>query len=164
MRRTLAMITAAIATFVLLAAPAAAQTDPYEGDTGGITTDNPNPVVGSQVNIFGHGCDPGSTVTILVGGVVVGTTVADANGDFTFVITAPGTPGPAEVTAQCGVETFSLTLNVVAAAAGASGQLPTTGSDAFPLVKIGAVLMGAGAIAVLAARRQRRPATVATNS
>jgi len=180
MRRTLALITAVVGTVVLLAAPAAAQ---YEGGLlVTISTDTPNPPVGSQVNILGAGCPPGSTVTLFVDGVSVGTATADADGEFAFVITAPSTPGPVEVTAQCGDEppgVAELTLNVVAAGAGAGagapglgasagaggqlatsaaagGQLATTGSDTFPIVRIGAVLLAVGGIAVLATRRQRR--------
>jgi hypothetical protein len=165
MRRPAAIIIAVVATLLMFAAPASAQED-YDG-TGGISTPTPNPFVGARVTIIGHGCDPGSTVTIYLETAQVGSAVADANGEFTTIITAPDTPGPITVIARCGDNSYALSLNVTAAEALSTTEtnsLAVTGTESLPLARLGMVLVAVGVLAVIAARRSRRNAPVSVHS
>ncbi|MBK5224749.1 MAG: hypothetical protein JJE52_18120 [Acidimicrobiia bacterium] len=171
MRRTTALIAATLAAVALFASPVAAQD--YDGVTTGLTTTTATPEPGGTIVIAGTGCAPGQTVNAFISDSPAGSTTANASGAFSASITAPTTPGQYRINAVCGTQVFGIVVNVGGLGApptqapggdtGGAGELPVTGSNSLPLVKVGAVLIAAGGIAVLAVRRQR-PATVSVSS
>jgi LPXTG cell wall anchor motif len=86
--------------------------------------------------------------------VVLGRTTADDDGSFSTTVTIPSStdPGVYTLSAISGGEVLSVaTLRVVAAA----GGLPFTGTDVGPGLAIGAGLIVAGGLLLLAVRRRR---------
>jgi LPXTG-motif cell wall-anchored protein len=137
--------------------------------TGGTTstTGSEIPTVtvvrGETVDVSGHGCLPGETVTVTFDdGTVLGTFTADENGDFVTTITIPSnaTLGEHLITATCGDLQQFLKVNVLAEQVNnpgvSNGELPRTGSsNTGPLVGIGAAAMVLGAAFVYGSRRPR---------
>ena len=138
--------------------------------TGGgpVTTTTPDiPTVtvvrGQTVDVTGHGCEPGATVSVTYDdGTDLGSFTADDNGDFVTTITIPAgsTTGEHLVTATCGDLQQFLKVNVlgedVTAPGVGSGTLPRTGSsNTAPLVGIGAAALVLGAAFVYGSRRPR---------
>jgi hypothetical protein len=126
----------------------------------GIVVDDPTPDPGGQVTVTGESCEVGATVTISLGGVVVGTAVVGADGTFTATFTVPAdtAPGTYEVSVtNCATEVLGTTITV----GGPQGTaLPRTGSNSTePLVRTGVVLVAAGVVLVYAVRR-RQQATI----
>ncbi|HEY6531139.1 MAG TPA: LPXTG cell wall anchor domain-containing protein [Acidimicrobiales bacterium] len=121
---------------------------------------------GVTVTITGSGFLPNCTIVITLGpsGTVLGETVSDANGNFSFDFPAPQQPGTYSVTASDGVNAQTVEFTVVAAATPVegAGTLPYTGnSSSIPVAQIGAVMVAAGAVLVLGVRkRQHRVAAV----
>ena len=172
-RRSAASLTGlaiGVTALVGLAGPAQAQDPKYpaspaprqEGAGAGASDTTPAP--GQQVTVSsGAGTfTPGSTVTVTVGGEVVGTVTAGADGSAVITITAPTTPGRFQVvfsgTDDGAAATESIALTVQAAAAGGggfAGGLPRTGADAVvPMAASGIALVLAGAGAIVVARRR----------
>jgi hypothetical protein len=98
------------------------------------------------------GCTPGEVVTF---SLVSGSATATCTGSATVTLTAPSTVGTFTVTASAPSGTASATLRVVAQAAAAE-ELPRSGSDSLPIVRIGAGLLiaGLGLIGVVWYRRR----------
>ena len=120
---------------------------------------------GVTVIISGSGFPPNCTITITLGsGQVLGETISDANGDFTFSFPAPDECGAYTVTASDGVNSQAVDFTVACAATPVSpaGVLPYTGSgSSLPVAQVGAGLVAAGAMLVLCMRkRQQQAATV----
>jgi hypothetical protein len=89
------------------------------------------------------------------GTVTLGRTTAEDDGSFSVTVTIPSStdPGVYTLSAISGGEVLSVaTLRVVAA----SGGLPFTGADVVPGLAIGAGLIIAGGLLLLAVRRRRR--------
>jgi hypothetical protein len=80
---------------------------------GVITVDKPSVEPGGDLVVKGTGCDAGATVTVAIGGQVIGTTVADANGHFSTSVSVGNVAvGRHVLTAQCG-PTLTTTIDVV---------------------------------------------------
>jgi hypothetical protein len=89
------------------------------------------------------------------GTVNLGRTTAEDDGSFSVTVTIPSTtdPGVYTLSAISGGEVLSVaTIRVVAA----SGGLPFTGADVVPGLAVGAGLIIAGGLLLLAVRRRRR--------
>lgn len=160
------MLIGAFALIALVAAPAAAQYD-FSVGPGNVTP-------GGDVTVSGEGCSAGAEVTITltllqatraaVGeSVVVATVTADANGEFnlTFQIPADAVLGRYKVEAFCdGASVGSAEINVVAPSSGGGGQgtIVRTGSDLNGLGLLGAGLLTAGGIILIATKSRRHRA------
>jgi hypothetical protein len=91
--------------------------------------------------------------------VPLGSTTADADGEFSATLTIPsGTdPGVYTVTASSGGAVLAVvTIRVVAA--GGVGDLPFTGGNVLPGLAIGATLIVAGGLLLLSLKRRRSAA------
>jgi LPXTG-motif cell wall-anchored protein len=157
-RRTLVLLGSALLALLLFAPAASAQ---YPSDDS-ISVDNPNPDVGDTIVVSGDCFPPGSTVTVTLtqGGntVVLGTTTSDANGHYSIAVVIPAgfSAGPATLTA-CGV---SIVINIGGATV---ATLPRTGSSSsLPMARIAVVLVAAGGLLVLSARKRAARASVDT--
>ena len=117
-------------------------------------------VQGGSIKIHGEGFDPGETVdvTICSPPVPLGSFTADADGVLDATVTVPATVDPGTCTivmaGQLSGHEVEVTVEVLAASTGGGGGLARTGSDAGPLVGIGAGLLAAGGAAAYAARRR----------
>jgi LPXTG-motif cell wall-anchored protein len=90
--------------------------------------------------------------------VVLGTTTSDANGHYSIAVVIPAgfSAGPATLTA-CGV---SIVINIGGATV---ATLPRTGSSSsLPMARIAVVLVAAGGLLVLSARKRAARASVDT--
>jgi hypothetical protein len=109
---------------------------------------------GQSTTLHGHGCQPDSAVVFTLAGNQVGTTTADAQGDFSASIAPPGTKiGQVTVTAACGSKTFDVLLTVVATAALGTPEGTTAVFGVFVL--LGLVLLW-GQFGSSASRRRKR--------
>lgn len=161
------MLIGALLLVALMAAPAAAQYD---------FTVTPGVVEqGGAVTVSGQGCSPGAEVTITLtqltdaraigDTIVVATVIADENGEFTVTFDIPeGTAvGTYEVAATCdGQEVRSAIIEVVgpSTATTTPGTPPDddivrTGSDLNGLGLLGAGLITAGGIVLIATKARR---------
>jgi LPXTG-motif cell wall-anchored protein len=181
--RKLVSALAITAGLTLLAIPAYAQDDYPPAEEAGLTVSESTLSPGESFTISGTGADPGATVrfkltkasSALGGGQVLmagprlaalvpqaqstvslGSTTADGDGDFSATVTIPLStdPGTYTLTASSGGEVLATATIVVVAAAGA-GDLPFTGSNVAPGLAIGATLIVAGGLLLLAVRRRR---------
>ncbi|GII25050.1 fibronectin type III domain-containing protein [Planosporangium mesophilum] len=136
-------------------------------DRGAIDTAAP----GEQIVVIGTGFAPHSTVTVTIYSTptVLGTAVADADGNFSKAVTVPRdlAAGTHTLVAQ-GVDptgaAHAMKLAVTVAAAGGGGgsgdsgasTLPVTGAGVTAMLLAGGVLVGAGGGLVAAVSRPRR--------
>jgi hypothetical protein len=147
------------------AAPAAAQT--YPPTTGTLTVSSSVVVPGQPVTVSGSGAGSGATVTITFAStpVVVATTTASAAGDFTATFEVPheATAGLHTITATAdGAVLGTVTVRVLAATSDENekeGGLPFTGLNLLLRVGVGAGLILAGAVLLVAVRRRRAAAS-----
>lgn len=121
--------------------------------------------VGSTVTLQFGGFVAGSKVRVFVGGVLVGTFTADANGNVfaTFRLPAGVRRGNVPITATGGGVTVTRTINVLgngSVGQGAGGGLPFTGAEIGVASLLGFGLVGAGGVAVIAGRRRKSLAAV----
>ncbi|MBW9095049.1 hypothetical protein JNB62_15275 [Microbacterium jejuense] len=151
-------------TFAVDTTPPAAPviTSPTDGSS---TTDTTPTVTGTA--------EPGSTVTVIIDGVIVGGTTADENGDWTFTPTSPLTPGAHTITATAtdtagnvGPASAPVTVTVTAVTStppttpgtpgtpGApAGGLATTGLNTpWAALVLASLLIAAGAVTLLRRR------------
>jgi hypothetical protein len=144
-----ALVVLALAT---LAAPAGAQ----YGPTPTVTVNDTTPEPGQTITVTGQGCPANEVVQLLFDGTVIGSTTADANGNWSAQVTIPAsaTPGTHTLTSRCGAIVLNVTLTVPAAAA--APTLTRTGSDSLPLARMGIALVTVGALALYASRTRRR--------
>ncbi len=91
--------------------------------------------------------------------VSLGTTTADADGEFSATLTVPSTtsPGVYTVAASRGGEVLALVTNRVTASR-AAGDLPFTGGNVLPGLVTGTTLIVAGAMLLLSLKRRRSAA------
>ena len=91
--------------------------------------------------------------------VPLGSTTADADGEFSATLTIPsGTdPGVYTVTATSGGDVLAV-VTIRVAAAGGVGDLPFTGGNVLPGLAIGATLIVAGGLLLLSLKRRRSAA------
>jgi LPXTG cell wall anchor motif len=89
--------------------------------------------------------------------VPLGSTTADADGEFSATLTIPsGTdPGVYTVSATSGGDVLAVVTIRVAAASAGVGDLPFTGGNVLPGLAIGAMLIVAGGLLLLSIRRRR---------
>jgi hypothetical protein len=165
------MLIGAVLLVALMAAPAAAQYD---------FTVTPGTVEpGGPVTVTGEGCSPGAEVTITLtqisdaraigDTIVVATVIADENGAFTVTFDIPeGTAvGTYEVAAICdGEQVASAIIDVVdpgtattTPATPPDDDIVRTGSDLNGLGLLGAGLITAGGIVLIATKARRHART-----
>lgn len=156
-----ALVLAAVLLGALLFAPSALAQ--YQPNQPGLILNPSTTTPGGDVTAVGFGCARRVTVTITIGGEIVGTTITgdDPKGSFSVPFKAPTTPGEYTVTAQCGTTIMSSVLTVIAAPTTTTSivsgtVLPITGSDStVPLIRIGLLLIAVGGLLLLAVRRYR---------
>jgi LPXTG-motif cell wall-anchored protein len=182
--RKLVSALAITAGLTLLAAPAFAQDDYPPESTEELTVSESTVEPGETITISGDGAEPGATVTykltrsssalggsrvVLAGprlaallqpqaqsSVTLGTSTADGDGSFSATLTIPSglDDGVYTLTATSGGEVLATaTIRVLADAT--TGDLPFTGSNVAPGLAIGATLIVAGGLLLLAVRRRR---------
>ncbi len=168
--RTLRALIAAFAgvmALMVLAPAAHAQYPP----SGTITLIAPVVNPGDSDEVVMTGCAPGATATFEIEGVeVIGSAVANAEGvaEIPFTVPSDIAPGTYTVTGRClapdGEElVVSTTLTVVAPGVtpvtpGSTGTLPRTGADYTGLLRVGALLVLAGGLFAIVARKRTRKA------
>jgi LPXTG-motif cell wall-anchored protein len=140
-----------------------------------LTADKPTVDPCDTVILTGTGYLPNSQVTITVNGTFAGTTMTDAQGNFTFPYPVPcnAAAGQLLFTASDGTTTLSTTVSVSAkatsqggnssngsgstgAATSSGSSLPTTGSNTDTYVRIAVLLIALGGLVLLATRRRDR--------
>lgn len=125
--------------------------------------------VGESVELFADGWEPGTEVEfyVIIDGepVLIGTAIADENGEAFFDWTIPAgvccgdfdieIEGIDEETGEPRTADASVFIYEFGAGVpGEGGDLPYTGSNSNSLVRIGLVLLLAGGVSVLAVRRR----------
>jgi LPXTG cell wall anchor motif len=182
--RKLVSALAITAGFTLLAAPAYAQDDYPPATDASLTVSESTVAPGDTITISGDGAEPGATVVfkltrsssalggsrVLAAGptlaahvrpqaqssVTLGSTTADDDGSFSATLTIPSTldDGVYTLTATSGGEVLA-TVTIRVEADETTGGLPFTGSNVGPGLAIGATLIVAGGLLLLAVRRRR---------
>jgi len=134
---------------LMVFAPAAhAQYNP--GDPGASVSDS-TVSSGDTVTVTADGCEVGSTVTFFLDGNSLGSGVADADGTAAADVVITGSPGTYTISNSCN----DLTIEVTIAGAATAGALPRTGSDSsLPLAQVAIVLIAAGGLLIIAARKR----------
>jgi LPXTG-motif cell wall-anchored protein len=141
----------------------------YNGSAPDVVADDSQGKGGDKVHMHGCGYNPSSAVKFELHSetMSLGQTTTDGNGTFDVDLTIPSNAplGRHTITAsgtaangQPKVESVSYTVVPAAAANNRSARtLPRTGSDSstVPLIAGSTVLIGAGAVLVIAARRRR---------
>ncbi len=165
--RTLRALIAAFAgvmALMVLAPAAHAQYPP----SGTITLISPVVNPGDSDEVVLTGCAPGAEATFEIEGVeVIGSAVANAEGvaEIPFTVPSDLAPGTYTVTGRClapdGEElVVSTTLTVVEPGVTpitpGTGTLPRTGSDYTALLRVGALLVLAGGLFAIVARKRTR--------
>jgi hypothetical protein len=155
MKRVIALVVALFASLAA-ASPAFAAYPPGSPDLSSSGT----PAINSSVTLSVTGFCPDTAVDFFLEGTAIGSVTADASGNASITITAPGTPGTYNVTADADdgtcVASASLALTVT------PSGLPSTGSNStMPGLQIAlmALLLG-GALVGVAALRRRTPTNV----
>lgn len=164
------VVTLGVVAALMLVFGGSASAGTYPGDA--TLTCTPSTVaIGDNLSCTATGYEPGATVTFEIGSGVLGSAVADANGVASITAPVPtGTPtGAVTVTstgtgAGGGTTALVLNTNVTVHAAALqpveASQLPATGSDSsLPIAQIAVVLIAAGGLAVLVARRRSNKPT-----
>ena len=150
-RRMLILGVMALALFV----PAAhAQYPPV---TPGASVSDSTVNSGDSVTVTASGCETGSTVTFYLDGQVIGSGVADDSGptgtntgSASADVVITGSPGTHQITNSCNTAVISITI-----AGATAGALPRTGTDSsLPLAKIAIVLITAGGLLLIVARKR----------
>jgi LPXTG-motif cell wall-anchored protein len=139
-------ILGAVALMVL--APAA---HAQYGGTPGATVSDSTVSSGDTVTVSAT-CEvpAGTDVTFFLDGTAVGSGVTDDSGTASADITVTGSPGTHQITNSCNSAVISITI-----AGGTAGALPRTGTDSsLPLAKIAIVLIAAGGLLIIAARKK----------
>jgi LPXTG cell wall anchor motif len=189
MRKVVSALAIAAGLTLIAGPALAQDDDAYPPDTDELTVSESTLSPGESFTISGDGAEPGATVTftlkrssssalganrVLAAGprlglvaavpqaqssVPLGSTTADADGEFSATLTIPsGTdPGVYTVTATSGGDVLAVvTIRVVAA--GGVGDLPFTGGNVLPGLAIGATLIVAGGLLLLSLKRRRSAA------
>ncbi|MBD3942225.1 hypothetical protein IF188_11010 [Microbacterium sp. NEAU-LLC] len=127
--------------------------------TDGSSTDDTTPAVSGTA-------EPGSTVNVVIDGVLAGSTTADENGEWTFTPTSPLAPGEHTITATAtdaagnvGPASAPVTVTVQAATTTpppppVSGGLPATGLDSpWGALVLATMLIALGVVTMRLRRR-----------
>jgi hypothetical protein len=160
MRKALTALALAAALAVLVG-PAVAQAQPYPPVGEELTVSDSRVVRGQSITISGGGADPFAAVKLYLNStpVLLGSTTADADGDFSATVTIPSSvaAGVHTLTAVSNGEVLASLQLVVAGGAGSSsgGDLPFTGSTTLPGIGIGVGLIALGSSLLLLSRRRR---------
>jgi hypothetical protein len=170
--RSIAVLALVMGTLVGFAGAASAQTFP-PGPPPGVPPVNPpfdapgyqlasiivppRAAVAGEVTVRCVGFPPDTPVTFTLDGVVLGSTVTDANGDCTFTFRMPDRCGTFTLVASGGGVTRTSTIEVPCPAppVRAAGALPFTGGDSAPIAQMGIALLAAGALVTLVVRKRR---------
>jgi LPXTG-motif cell wall-anchored protein len=173
-KRVLAFVLsgAALGAVVATAAPAGAQQYPPEPCIVTVSDSTVEP--GQTIDITAGVFSPGTeiTVTMTSDSVVLGTATVGESGTAALSAVVPAGVAAGEHTiAVNGVGCAAVTVSITAAPAttvtpagaaprsSASGDLPRTGGDTFPVARVGGALVAFGAGLVLLARQRRRRAS-----
>lgn len=139
-------ILGALALMVLAPAAHAQYPDPPGASVSDSTVSS-----GDTVTVTATGCEAGSTVTFFLDGATLGSGVADADGTASADVVITGSPGTHQITNSCNAAVISVTI----AGGTTAGALPRTGTDSsLPLAKIAVVLITAGGLLIIAARKK----------
>ncbi len=116
---------------------------------------------GHQVTVTGTGLPGNLPVDVVLHSdpVTLATVTTSVTGAFSSTVTIPtGTPpgGHTIIVTGTGVTSRAVDLTIVPAAAIAGPALAATGTDAVPAIAAGSMLLGGGAVALLAVARRRR--------
>lgn len=157
MRMTRLLLAVLLSIFAFSALAPAAHAQDYN-NTPTLGVDKPSVTACQVVVITGSNFPPNSTVTLTVGGAVIGTANSDASGSFSFPWNTCGVaPGVQTVTATSGPTVLSVNVTVLGGTTQTTvvtTTLPYTGSDSTGLARMGAGLVAVGALVVLVARRR----------
>lgn len=173
------MVVTAVASLTLLAGSVRADAQQYPPAASFCTISDTTPTPGQSVTITCGGYAAGAevTFTFFSAPVVLGTAVADADGQVSLTAEIPSyaSLGAHTITASGAAAvggTLTQTIHLTVVGAGSadagtrvpgtvSGTLPTTGSNnSMPLARAGALLLAVGGVAVLVTRRRRAEARV----
>jgi len=136
----------------------------YGGSGSGSATfliDDSTVVTGQTVGVSGTGCAANEDVTFTIGDTQVGSTVADADGNYSGSVVVPSlADGQYTINASCGTSVLGLNITVGGTGAGtvsssAGTGLARTGTEIGPLAGLGAAAVVLGAAAVYGTRRRR---------
>ena len=160
MRKPVGVLTTTVLStlfLVVLAAPSLAQ---YGTGAEACGVDDTTLVPGQTITVTGSGYPANTQVTITQspGGIELGTVTTDDNGAFseTFVIPATVTPGAYSISCT-DVEGNTIGNDVTVVGAAVGGTAFTGNSLNVPLwTVLIALLLGAGAVLVVAGRRRQR--------
>ena len=159
-RATAAFALALIALLVpSTAAFAQAQTTPTNPAVATLTVNKTTTEPCKQIVIQGRDFLPNHEVIITANGVVIGTVMSNASGNFTFPYKVPcsAVAGTIEFKASDGTNVLTVDVEVLSATAtqDPTGTLPQTGSNTTEtLIRIGVLLIAAGGMVIIATRRR----------
>jgi hypothetical protein len=139
----------------LLGAPASAQQYPPQAGTCGVSG-SVSP--GEQFTVTGEGFQPGSTLTFTLqpGAIDLGSTQADANGEFQTVLTAPANLAAGDYTLRiAGTGVVCVTGVDVVVAGGVTAFTGSTLNVPVWMALVAALLAGGLLFVVLGGRRRR---------
>lgn len=162
-RKRTGLVLALFTLLALVAAPASAQYPPVAPSVG---VSDASPQAGEALTVSGE-CPPGSevVVSLVETGDVLATTEADSEGNFATDVTIPADleSGDYTLRVQCDGQTADTTVQVAGAGAEAEPEpeptpdpaLAVTGLNSGLGALLGVGLLGAGAGALLIARRRQ---------
>ncbi len=158
MKRIFVLVVGVLATIGFGAAVASAD---YGTANPSVTVSSSSPAPGASVTVgFGSFC-PGDTINITVGSTVVGTVVADGQGNASFVISAPTAVGTYAVSGT-GTTCPSLTASAFITVLAPVGALPATGSSSTSAgLGLGVLAVAAGVCMIGVAGIRRRRTAIA---
>jgi 5'-nucleotidase len=158
-------VLAVSALLLCLGAPIATATPAFAqyGGTCGFVLTPTTVVAGQTVQVVGQNANPNELLVFTINGITIGTTTADADGNFSATLTIPADlpAGTYSVDTNCGNAVSSQSINVSSASANngnasnASGNLPATGSNSLLFLRWALAFIAIGGLIVLATRRQR---------
>lgn len=138
------------------------------GQTGGLSGNTSTCTVGTSCSetLSGSGMEPGETVNLQVfsSPIELGTTQADASGNFTATVTLPSSLAAGQHTIVATGETSGTTASfaITVAASTTSATVPSnstglafTGADIGALAGVGALAIALGGLFILSTRRRR---------
>ena len=162
-RKVLIAAAFAVTGLLLVGGPAAAQ-EAYPPDVPSVATPSSSVANGGSTTVAGAGWQPGTTVTLTVGGVqqTLGTAPVQSDGSFSADVTLPCLDSGSHTitvtgTGASGAAATASTMITVTGSCGdpGNGSLPRTGSDIASLFTLAAGLALLGAVMVIVMNRRR---------